>query len=71
MKIDCYFSTNCASEEILRKNIPEALAAEGVEAEVSYHRIDDEKAEKLGLRGSPTVMLNGVDLFPSDISGFS
>ena len=71
MKIDCYFSMGCASEEILRKNIPDALAAEGLEAEVNYHRIGDEAAEKLALRGSPTIMLDGVDLFPSEISGFS
>jgi hypothetical protein len=71
MKIECYFSIGCASEEILRKNLPEALAAEGVEAKVSYHRIDDEEAERLGLRGSPTILIDGVDPYPSEISGFS
>jgi len=71
MKIDCYFSMGCASGEILRKNVPEALTAEGTEAEVNYHRIEDEKAEKLGLRGSPTILINGVDPFPSAIGGFS
>ena len=71
MKINCYFSPGCASGEIVRKNVPEALAAEGVEAEVNYHRIDDEEAERLGLRGSPTILIDGVDPFPSEISGFS
>ncbi|GBE15853.1 MAG TPA: hypothetical protein ENH32_00570 [Proteobacteria bacterium] len=71
MKIDCYFSMGCGSEVVLRKNIPDALAAEGLKAEVNYRRIADEAAEKLGLRGSPTIMLDGVDLFPSEISGFS
>ena len=71
MKIDCYFSMGCASEEILRRNVPEAVAAEGVEAEVSYHRINDEEAVKLGLRGSPTILIDGVDPYPSETSGFS
>ena len=71
MKIDCYFSIGCTSEEILRQNIPEALAAEGLEADVHYHRISDEQAEKLCLRGSPTILIDGVDPFPSEIDGFS
>ena len=61
----------CVSEEILRKNIPEALVAEGVEATVSYHRINDEEAVRLELRGSPTILIDGVDPYPSEISGFS
>ena len=71
MKIECYFSMGCASEEILRKNVPEALIAEEVEAEVSYHRIGDDEAKRLGLMGSPTILINGVDPFPSNIAGFS
>ena len=71
MKIDCYFSLGCASEDILRKNVTEALDAESVKAEVNYHRIDDDEAERLGLRGSPTVLINGIDPFPSEIGGFS
>jgi len=71
MKIECYFSMGCASEENLRKNLTEALAAEGVEAEILYNRIDDEEAERLGLKGSPTILIDSVDPFPSEISGFS
>ena len=71
MKIECYFSMDCSSEISLKKNLPEALAAEGVEAEVAYHRIDDEEATRLGLKGSPTILIDGVDPFPSEISGFS
>ena len=71
MKIDCYFSVGCTSDVILRQNIPEALAAEGIQAEVNYHRISDEEAEELGLRGSPTILIDGMDPFPSEIDGFS
>ena len=71
MKIDGYFSIGCTSDEILRQNIREALAAEGLEADVHYHRVSDEQAEKFGLRGSPTILIDGVDPFPSEIDGFS
>jgi len=71
MKIDCYLSMGCASEDTLRKNIPEALTFENIDAEVNYHRLSDEEAEKLGLRGSPTILIDGVDPFPSQITGFS
>ncbi len=71
MKIDCYFSMGCTSDILLKKNLPEALAEEGIEADVHYHRIGDDEAEKLDLKGSPTILINGVDPFPSDIDGFS
>ena len=71
MKIDCYFSAGCTSDVALEKNLTEALAAEEIEADVNYHRIDDEEATKLGLKGSPTILIDGVDPFPSEITGFS
>ena len=71
MKIDCYFSMGCTSDVQLKKNLPEALSAEGIEAEVSFHRITDDEAIRLDLKGSPTILINGVDPFPSAIDGFS
>ena len=71
MKIDCYISEKCGSEEVLRKNIREALTLEGVEVEVNISVIDDVKAGSLGLRGSPSVFINGKELQPVDIVGFS
>ena len=71
MKIDCYFSVGCTSDVALEKNLTEALAAEEIEAQVNYLRIDDEEAERLGLKGSPTILIDGIDPFPSEISGFS
>ena len=71
MKIDCYLSMGCSSEAALRHNLDEALTAEGTEAELNYHRIGDDEAERLNLKGSPTILINGVDPFPSDIDGFS
>ncbi|MHA6669981.1 hypothetical protein ACX3O0_14060 [Homoserinimonas sp. A447] len=37
------------------------------DVEVSYQRIDDsDAADRTGFAGSPTIMVNGADLFPSD-----
>jgi hypothetical protein len=71
MKIDCYLSPGCGSEETLRENITKALAIEKVETEVIFHRIDDEKAIALGLSGSPSVFINDKELQPQGTVGFS
>ncbi len=71
IKIDCYLSPGCGSEEALRANIARALAMEKVEARVNFHRIDDTKAAALGLTGSPSVFINGKELQPQRAVGFS
>ena len=71
MKIDCYLSPRYRSEEDLRKNIALALAIEKVHAAVSFHRIDDDNAMSLGLKGSPSVFIDGKELQPLRTTGFS
>ncbi len=71
VKIDCYVSRGCGSEEALRENINRALAADSIRAEVYIHRISDEKAAELRLSGSPSVFINGKELQPSNTIGFS
>jgi len=71
IKIDCYMSPECASEEPLRENISRALAAEKVSAGVKFHRIDDAEAVALGMSGSPSVFVNGKELQPQGTVGFS
>jgi hypothetical protein len=71
MKINCYLSPECASEEALRQNTTAALAIEKIEAELSIHRIDDIKAMALGVTGSPSVFINGKELQPQGLVGFS
>lgn len=51
MKIDRYLFKGCGSEEVLRKNIDQALTAEQVRAVVTYRIIDDTRAVALGLSG--------------------
>ena len=71
MRIDCYLFEGCGSEEDLRENIIQALAAERVQAEVLYNIIDDEKAIALKLSGSPSVFVNGKEIQPQGTVGFS
>ncbi len=71
MKIECYLSPGCGSEDALRTNIGQALEKEGIEAEVSFHRIDDATASDLKLTGSPSVFINGKELQPRGVAGFS
>jgi hypothetical protein len=71
MKIDCYLSEGCASETILRENLNQALELEAVEAQVNFRRITDAEAEDLGLKGSPSVLINGKVVQPTNVQGFS
>ena len=71
MKIDCYISQGCSSEEALKENIARALEADHIHAEVDIHRINDEKAAELKLSGSPSVFIDGMELQPSGTIGFS
>jgi len=71
MKFDCYLSLGCASETALRKNLNRALELEDVKAQVNFRRITEIEAAELGLKGSPSVLMNGSDIQPVDVQGFS
>jgi hypothetical protein len=71
MKINCYISPGCTSEKPLKENLDQALRLEGIDAEVQFHRISEEEAVSIGLKGSPTILINGIDIMPGEISGFS
>jgi hypothetical protein len=71
MKIDCYPSPGCGSEEALRTNTTQALQQARVPGEVLFHRIDDGMAEALKLTGSPSVFIDGKELQPLASVGFS
>lgn len=63
MKIDCYLSEHCGSYHQLRENIDRALAESGLTASVEYHTIQYDEAVKQGVKGSPSIWVNGRDLF--------
>jgi len=71
IKIDCYLSQGCQSEDALKTNIASAIEREGIQAEVSVLRIDADEALSLGLSGSPSVFINGRELQPLGTAGFS
>ncbi|MDA8240632.1 MAG: hypothetical protein M0Z67_09725 [Nitrospiraceae bacterium] len=71
MKIDCYISQGCGSEEALKENIARALEAEKIHAEVGIHRISNERASELKLSGSPSIFIDGEELQPQGVAGFS
>jgi hypothetical protein len=71
MKIDCYLSHGCGSEQILRENLAQALTSERAQAEVNWHRIGDEQATTLGLSGSPSIFIDGKEVQPQGSVGFS
>jgi hypothetical protein len=71
MRIDCYISEKCTSEDGLRTNIARALELENMNANVNLMHIDDEKARSLGIKGSPSVFVNDIELQPLKTGEFS
>jgi hypothetical protein len=63
MKIDCYLSEHCGSYYQLRENISQALQEMGLDAKVAFHTVSYDEAVSLGISGSPTIRLDGMDLF--------
>jgi hypothetical protein len=49
--------------------LAQALSAEDVQAEVNHRVVNIEEGELLGMRGSPTVLINGVDILESTAAG--
>lgn len=70
MRVECYLSMGCGSEPELRESVLKAVAEAAPGAEVHFRRITDEEAARLGLRGSPSVLIDGVDIQPVEMEGF-
>lgn len=63
MEITLQYFDGCPNWEITDRHLA-TIIAQGVEATVGYERIDShEAATEKGFRGSPTVLINGVDPF--------
>jgi len=71
MRIDCYISPSCSSKEPLKKNIDRALELEETAAEVVFFVIGEAEATRLGLKGSPSVLIDGKDIQPIETPGFA
>ncbi len=66
MKVEVLYFDGCPTYEAATKTLRAVLAEEGVEAEVELVAVNtDEEAQRLRFPGSPTIRVDGRDLFPA------
>jgi hypothetical protein len=64
IQITLQYFDGCPNWKVLDATLATAIAGLDIEATVDYHLIDTpQAAEEFGFRGSPTVLLDGVDPF--------
>jgi len=71
MKIECYISAGCSSETQLRENLKAALSDSSFKPDILFYIIDETEAVRRSVAGSPTVLINGVDIIPGEKPGIS
>ena len=65
MKIQVLYFEGCPTYETATKTLRAVLADEGMEAEVQLVAVNsDDEAGRLRFPGSPTIRVDGEDLFP-------
>jgi hypothetical protein len=66
MRVELLWWDGCPSYPETRADLREALASEGVEAEIEMVEIEsDDQARRERFPGSPTIRIDGEDLLPS------
>lgn len=64
MEIDLLYSPECPNRSLARAHVDDALALTGLAALVREQEIrTSEEAARLGMRGSPTILIDGRDPF--------
>ena len=64
MKVTLRYFDDCPGWRVTDERLTIALEQLGASAEIAYEEVDThEKAESLGFRGSPTVLVDGRDPF--------
>lgn len=64
MNITLQYFDGCPNWTVAKDRLA-VVAAEDPDLVVTFQRIDNpEDAEAVGFRGSPSILLNGTDLFP-------
>lgn len=71
MKIDCYLSEHCGSYHQLNENLRAALKEIGITADVRFHTISYDEAVALGIKGSPTIWIDGRDIVDGGTAGIA
>ena len=65
MQIEVLYFDGCPSYRMAEKTLREVFAEEGMEAELDMVAVNnDEEAQRLRFPGSPTIRVDGQDLFP-------
>ena len=66
MKVEVLYFDGCPTYKTATKALQTLLAIEGVEAEVELVAVNnDDEAQRLRFPGSPTIRVDGRDLFPA------
>ncbi len=67
MKIQLLYFIGCPSWEVALKNLKTAIQQEGIDGDIQLiHVQDDSEAEKYRFLGSPSIHIDGHDLWPSN-----
>ncbi len=65
MRAEILYFRGCPTYEAAEKAVREVLTEQGIEAGVELVAVNsDEEAQRLRFPGSPTIRVNGEDLFP-------
>jgi len=68
MKIDIYMAEICGSYHQLRENLDHAIAELNAPVDVVYHTVYYDEAVSKGIKGSPSIWMNGKDAFEGSSS---
>ena len=63
LTIDVYISEICGSYHELRGNLDRAIAELNADVDVIYHTVYYDEAVGKGIKGSPSIWINGKDAF--------
>jgi hypothetical protein len=69
--IECFYYPGCEALNVLPDRLASALAAEAIQAEVQHHIIAVQGGLKRGIKGSPTILINGVDIAEVQAEGLT
>ncbi len=71
MNITIRYFEGCPNWRTARARLDEALRSKGSDPEVELEEVGTlEEAERLRFSGSPTILIDGVDPFPTDDAGY-
>ena len=62
LKIECYYYESCGSIKVLPARLEEALDREQAQASVTHQVVSMKEGQRLGILGSPTVLIDGKDI---------